>query len=73
MSWLNGWTLEALMALLPVGTLTTGVLPTDAHLEQLKIDAQIDLAGPELESVADTVYINDTRCVASVLYYLIIV
>ena len=56
MSWLNGWTLETLMSVLPVGTLTTGVMPTDVHLEKLKTEAEVDLPGPELEEVAETVY-----------------
>ena len=56
MSWLNRWTLQTLMSVLPVGTLTTGVMPTDVQLEKLKYEAEVDLPEPELQEVAETVY-----------------
>ena len=56
MSWLKGWDINTLMNLLTVGTLTTGVMPTDSYLEQLRKEAQVEVIGPALETVASIVY-----------------
>ena len=56
MSWLKGWDTNTLINLLTVGTLTTGVMPTDSYLEQLRKEAEVEVIGLALETVASIVY-----------------